>query len=528
MFIGRLLGLAILIVAVLGLIVWAQVWADNPDTSLSQITPIPTADLPPGSESLLARLNRDPNPTLTPIPSITPSTGGAAAAEPTPITEQALEIGLNEDAEPEREAAQTPLTVPTSVPVPTVNLESFETIFPISGELITPAQRIEMPFGVTNVLLIGSDTPSTQDGQTSIRTDSLLIVSINRSSGTASVLSIPRDLYLYIPGWRPGRINTAYSRGELKEYPGGGPKLLKDTILFNFGIPIHYYAKIDFNGFEEIINSVGGIEIVNSCELTDWILKEPGLDIYEEDNYVMTTLEAGVHQMDGFEALWYARSRRTTSDFDRGRRQQQILGALLNRGVDLNLVPQLPILWRAFQDTIETDMDLGRAIQLASLASDIQKHGVQHLTMTYGEIEAVTLESGAEVNVLVPDIAQRTFARLYEIPTLNNSSRKPIGIEIINRTGNPDMGRVAEENLLWFGFEPTITEENGPVEPTTRLQYHGNNFKGSYNWLIGWLFSQFLSDIELEPDAEAEYAYQVILGEDFDPCKNPLYAPTGP
>ena len=157
LFIGRLLGLAILIVAVLGLIMWAQVWADDPDTSLSLITPIPTVDLPPGSESLLARLNREPNATLTPIPSITPSSGDPVAAsipdsevleEAVATSEPEIELDLDD------EAAQTPLALPTSVPVPTVNLESFETIFPISGELITPAQRIEMPFGVTNVLSV--------------------------------------------------------------------------------------------------------------------------------------------------------------------------------------------------------------------------------------------------------------------------------------------------------------------------------------------------------------------------------------
>ena len=521
LFLGRLVGLIVLIFAVFALILWARVWAEDPDVSLSIVTLIPTPQVPAGGEVLFSGFQNEMAPTFTPIPSVTPVDG--AIAQVVEITPEAP-LPTFDPSVPDSVVK----SLPTSVPVPTVDLAEFDTLFPDRTDVITAAERIEMPFGVTNILLIGSDSPSTQEGN-SIRTDSLLIVSINRASGSASILSVPRDLYLYIPGWRPSRINTAYARGEQTDYPGGGAKLLKDTILLNFGIPIHYYAKIDFAGFEEIINSVGGIEIVNSCELTDWILKEPGLDIQVEENYELITLEPGVHQMDGFKALWYARSRRTTSDFDRGRRQQQILGALLDKGVDLNLVPQIPILWRAFQDTIETDMDLGRAIQLASLASEIENQGIQHLTMTYGETETVNLpESGAEVQILVPDVARKTFARLYELPSLNNSSRKPVTIEIVNRSGDEDMGRVAQETLAWFGFEPTISESAEPAQAKTELVYHGNNFKGSYNWLVGWIFSQYLSNIELEPDPDASYAYQVTLGQDYQPCKNPLYAPLGP
>ncbi|MEM7801695.1 MAG: LCP family protein, partial [Chloroflexota bacterium] len=480
----RFIGLIVLILAILVTILWAQAAQNNPEVSLSIITLIPTAIIPPGGEALLSQFSAPEQPTLTPIPSSTPDTDSNFS--PPVSTPSAVVENL-----PTADSEFLIFPTPTVKPLAPVELVDFSTLSPDATEVFTPVETIEMPSGITNVLLIGSDSATGQDAEESARTDSLIIVSINKNYGSASVLSIPRDLYLYLPGSREARINTAYSTGNASNYPGGGVKLLKDTILFNFGIPIHYYAKIDFDGFEEIVNSIGGIEIANSCALNDWILKEPGLDIHEEDNYVQFTLEPGIHQMDGFMALWYARSRRTTSDFDRGRRQQQILGAVLDKSIDLNLMTQVPSMWKAFQDTIETDMDLGQMLQLATQANSIQENGVQHLYLTRGELESVTLvESGAEVQMLVPDISRRTFEQLYKLPALNNGSRKPISAEIINGSGQEDMGRLAQENLIWFGFQPTITEENGPLVSSTAVEYHGQNFKGSYHWLIAWMFRQ--------------------------------------
>ncbi len=181
-------------------------------------------------------------------------------------------------------------------------------------------------YTIENFLLLGSDTSNPQNAG---RTDVMVIVSVNQSAGTVSMLSIPRDLYVYIPGHRVYRINSAYGYGQQDGV--GGYELLAQTITYNLGIHIDHYARVDFSDFKTIVDALGGIDISVDCGIQDWRLKSPDLDPGKADNWAMFTLPIGVHHLDGDLALWYARSRRTSSDFDRGRRHQALLRALWQR-----------------------------------------------------------------------------------------------------------------------------------------------------------------------------------------------------
>lgn len=422
----------------------------------------------------------------------------------------------------------TPSPTPTETPLPTATPTLAVAQNTDNGPSPTPeytaVPTIETPSEVTNILLLGSDTV---DGTAAgARTDTIIIASINRETKTASMLSVPRDLYVSIPGWWNNRINTVLTRGDSSGYPGGGVQLLKDTVQHNFGIPIHYYARVDFEGFKEIVDAIGGIEIGVSCTLTDWRLKSPELDINVEENWELFTLEPGIYEMDGDLALWYARSRRTTSDFDRGRRQQQMLRAILNQGVDLGLVSQFPSLWETFSDTVETDMDIGRALQLATIASAVRERGIQHLYLTQGELESfVVPDSGAQVQLLNWEEAETTFRRLYQSPAINQASKPLIRVQIINGSGDPDLALLAADNLAWYGFAPILSDV-ATESSTTSLTYYGQNFKGSYNWLVSWIFNKGRAEVALDSDLSPEgYDYQVVIGTDYKPCRNPLYAP---
>lgn len=448
--------------------------------------------------------------TFTPIPSLTNT--------PPPNSTPTATFTPSVTPSPTSLFTSTPTSVPQIEPV-------FATLDPTNLETITPVftavPTLEIPDEITNILLLGSDT----NGGVG-RTDTIIIVSINTTQATASMVSIPRDLYVAVPGWIGNRINTVVSHGDDIGYAGGGVQYLRDTILFNFGIPIHYYARVDFNGFTKIIDAIGGVEIVVSCGLTDWRLKSPELDITVEENWEMYELQTGVHQMDGDLALWYARSRRTTSDFDRGRRQQQLLRAILNKGVDVGLVTEIPTLWQAFNETVETDLDIGRMLQLATIAPTIRDNGIQHLYLTHGELKSwTTPDSGAQVQLLDWEKAEKTFQRLYQPPSLNRANRAPIFVEIINASGNPDRDRVAADMLAWYGFAPVISPPETISTTTTTVTYYGSNLKGSYDWLVSWLFSLRRADITLAPPEESEYNYQVVLGADYSSCRNPLYAP---
>ncbi|MFN2104404.1 MAG: LCP family protein [Candidatus Promineifilaceae bacterium] len=447
---------------------------EKPDASETKVTPEPTG-----------KPTRTPPPTATPIPSTTPT----SAPQFAPV----LQI---QEPQPVREGVSTPATaIPTAVP------------------------EFTIPKGTTNILLLGSDEPVGDGGVK--RTDTMIIVSVDPDGPTASMISLPRDLYVYIPGGTMSRLNSAVTLG--------GIELLKQTILYNFGVPIHYYAQVDFQGFEDVVDAIGGVEVAVSCPFKDWRIKSPELDPEDEDNWYVFELEPGIYEMDGDTALWYARSRLMSNDFDRGRRQQQLLRAMLNQGVKLDLVPQVPVLWNSYKDSVETDMDIGRMLQIASLAPAIRENGVQNLYLM-GKTESwIVPDTNAQVQLPIwegPGNMSDTFQRLFLPPALNKANRAPIEVEIVNASGNEELPRLAAENLAWHGFVPVINDEEMPEKKITTLTYFGPNFKGSYDWLISWIFHLRQSDVVLnDEDTEFSYNYQVVLGQDFDPCLNELFAP---
>lgn len=478
--------------------------ADTAIVSLPSPSPTSSPTLPPThtpipTDTLTPTPGPSPTPSLTPTPSRTPTVTPTPSATPTsrPQTAPTLRPTLivwNGDEEEEGEAEENGPPTPIPSPVPT---------YEVSGD-------------ITNVVLLGSDSPI--DGGPG-RTDTIIIVSINRRAQTASMISVPRDLYVYLPDRGMDRINAAFARG--------GPDLLKSTILYNFGVPIHYYARIDFDGFIQVVDIIGGIEMPVSCEFTDWRLIEPGLDIHDPDNWAPYTLHPGIHAMDGEMALWYARSRLMSSDFDRGRRQQQLLRAILNKGVDINIIGQAPSLYETYRSMVETDMDIGRILQLAAMAPAVRQNGVQHLYLT-GKTRAWQVPTtGAQVHLPIwegGNMMEETFYRLLQLPALNRATRAPLYVQIVNGTGNPDMARLAAENLAWYGFAPVIGDTIEPTEQTT-IELFAQNNKGSFDWLLSWIFHRRAGHIQLVPDTPFDYNYRVVLGADYDPCVNVFYAP---
>jgi hypothetical protein len=231
--------------------------------------------------------------------------------------------------------------------------------------------------------------------------------------------------------------------------------------------------------------------------------------------------------MDGDMALWYARSRLTTTDFDRGRRQQQLLRAMLNQGVDLNLIAEAPALWNTYKDTVNTDLDIGRLLQFASLAAGVRQNGVQHLYLAKGTQSWVT-PSGGQVQLPLWEGEGNfgeTFSRLYRKPTLSRASRPAITVEIVNASGNPDMGVLAADNLAWYGFLPVAVTVAPETEAATRVEYFHDNFKDSYDWLISWITGTWRANIEVMADSEFTPDYRVVLGENYNPCLNMLFQP---
>jgi LCP family protein required for cell wall assembly len=243
-----------------------------------------------------------------------------------------------------------------------------------------------------NILLLGIDEREDQHGPW--RTDTMIVLTIDPEYNTAGILSIPRDLWVNVPGYGASRINTAHYTGDLKKHPGGGPALAIKTVQDFFGIPIHYYVRVNFSGFVEAIDTIGGIDIYVEKEIDD--------DLYPDnaDGYDPLYIPEGLQHMDGELALKYARTRHGGSDFDRLRRQQQVIMAVRDKVLRFEMLPQLlprlPELLKTVGDSVQTDLQLDEMLSLVQLASEIDE---EHL-------KTAVIDSSMTVDTITPNGAQ--------------------------------------------------------------------------------------------------------------------------
>jgi len=252
------------------------------------------------------------------------------------------------------------------------------------------------------VLVMGLDYRDWSTGVDVPRTDTMILLSIDPLNKTAGMLSIPRDMWVNIPGFGYHRINTAYPLGEGSKLPGGGAGLAMKTVEEFIGVPVDYAALVDFNSFVKFIDTLGGLDMHIREKIT--------VDPVGQGN--TKTLKVGVQALDGATVLAYARMRYTKDgDFDRSKRQQEVIMALRDQIVTFNQLPMLvskaPQLYKDLSSGIRTNLTLDQAIQLAWLATQIDpgniKKGVfdPHRDINY--VTAQTQDGVQDVLVPVPD-----------------------------------------------------------------------------------------------------------------------------
>lgn len=281
------------------------------------------------------------------------------------------------------------------------------------GQEVYVAPPPPVPDDRINILLLGIDRRGKRTGWGYL-TDTIIIVTVDRDNNTAGMLSIPRDLQVPIPGSGEDRINTANVWGTNQKYPGGGTALLERTIEASFNIPIDYYIIIDFRGFEQIVDRLGGIEVNVPRELHD--TKYPNPQPGDPHGYKTVHFDAGLQHLDGASALQYARSRMSTSDFERAKRQQQILIAIREKALGLNLIPKLPSLAAAGMDMVKTDMTLDEMVELAALAPQIDMANVKQVVIQKPMVYGYRREDGAAVQLPKWDLIDPVVADLFGAP----------------------------------------------------------------------------------------------------------------
>lgn len=243
-----------------------------------------------------------------------------------------------------------------------------------------------IPKGTVSMLVMGSDF---RPGE-GFRTDVMMLVSINTQKGTVSVVSFPRDLYVTIPGWTTQRLNTAF--------PHGGFKMMQDTFEYNFGVRPSYYILTNFQGFRSIVDSLGGIDVQTGAYLSDSCDLPQAVGGY-------CTVRAGTVHMNGGMALWYVRSRHTSNDFDRTRRQREVLYALFAKLMSMDAVNNLPDLYAAYQSSVETNLGINDIAPLVKIAPGVLSDSSKIHQFVIGPDVVTNFITDTGAMVLLPNYA---------------------------------------------------------------------------------------------------------------------------
>lgn len=484
----------LILAALVGLsVVGTQVWGKDPAVEVAVVvtpTAVPTATATSSPTVTLTPV--PPTDTSTPPPTWTPTQTPTITPSPTPTP------------------TKTPTPLPIQVPVAATPV--LDGGYMVSSPLPQPSPMplIGQPKGTINVLLMGTDTRS--PGSIA-RTDVMMIASIFPDVPSVSLISIPRDYYAWIPTWGLDKINTAYLRAKSTGYPGGGPALVKATVEYNFGIPIHYYAIVDFNSYRSIVDAVGGVDIVVECGFHD-TYPDPESETGQSD----IDLNPGLHHLSGKYALWYVRSRWNTSDFDRHRRQQQVMRAILHQALSQNLLPHIPELWDVYQESVHTDMGLPEVLYLAPMAAKLDVRDIKSRFIR-GSILLESRMMARSGYVLVPhyDALYTFMQEAGQPPVTSRAAQRAYRVEVMNGSGNSGWGEVAAYRLRLEGFAVTSIENIDGTARTSIVDYTTTS-KGSPLPKLLRLYRLKQSDVTAEPSEEGPVDFRVILGWNYNPC----------
>lgn len=373
------------------------------------------------------------------------------------------------------------------------------------------------------ILVMGIDARDWEEGNDIPRTDTMILFSIDPLTKTAGMMSIPRDLWVTIPGMENNKINTAYRWGELYELPGGGPGLAMKTVEGVTGVPVQYYALLDFNSFVRFIDTMGGLDM--------HIREEIVVDPIGPGN--TRTLEVGVQTLDGATALAYARNRYDgDGDFSRSTRQQEVIMAVREQVLTFNMLPMLvskaPALYQEVQAGIRTNLTLDQVIRLAWLASQIEdgniKRGVfdPHKHVQYAN---VMTNEGSQA-VLIPVYDQIRLLRDEIFAT--NGPANPAAVDdnpaelmkieaskVFVRNGTQTVGLAGKTSeLLRADGMNIVGEDNAEsiYSQTTIIDYTGKPYT------IRYLIQKFNLQnpvIKNRFDPNAQIDIEVVLGIDW-------------
>jgi polyisoprenyl-teichoic acid--peptidoglycan teichoic acid transferase len=372
-----------------------------------------------------------------------PVAQGAAAAptgtpEPAQLAQHPPLRDFDQNPPPFQPAGETDVAAISSTPEPTA-----------SGHL--------------NILLMGIDQrpDETGAGGDPGRTDSLILVSIDYDNHLVSMVSIPRDGFVVIPGYGNERVNAAYTFGEL-DHPGGGPSLAERTVEQLFGVHIDRYALVDIRSMQHVIDTLGGVWIDNPTRLVD--------TAYPTEDYRTITINIppGRQLMDGVTAVEYARTRHPDSDYGRQARQQQVLLAIRDRALQFDVLPRIPQLMPEVRDLVHTDISLVEAAQLVNFGRSLDSSQIVRLAPDPNLTPSYAGPGGASYINLTP-----TYRAMVHSMLLNpRVAAEKAAIDVYNAGAPVGSGSRAAGVLGAAGLVVNQVA-TAPRVPTTRIEAGG-------------------------------------------------------
>ncbi|MFC2025948.1 LCP family protein [Chloroflexota bacterium] len=308
----------------------------------------------------------DSNPTTSPTYILA---GPDSTATPTPFQPLDPTAAFLPTNTPPPTFTPFPTFTPTETPTPT-----------LTPFVLEDGTELEPPEKQINIILLGTDT---RRSVKKARTDVIILVTLNYELGRVNITSFPRDLYIEIPGQGLNRINTANVYG--------GYPLVKQTFKQNFGVKIDHYILVNFKSFKHIIDGMGGLTVNVSQKLEDY-----------RAGY-WTKIPKGEVHMDADTVLWYVRSRKTTNDLARNRRQQEVLVAIGNKLLSAEAIKNAPKMYDAYDDAVMTDIGLFDVIKWVPLAVKLVNNPeINHYFIKYGMLYDSITPGGAMV--LIPNM----------------------------------------------------------------------------------------------------------------------------
>lgn len=380
-----------------------------------------------------------------------------------------------------------------------------------------------------NILFVGLRGGEPTEPGCPFCTDTLIVLTIDPATKTAGILSIPRDLWVNIPGFGYSRINTAWTLGRGSKLPGGGPALTMKTVSHFIGVPIDYYVQVDFDTFVDVIDLLGGVSIHND----ETLYLDP---VYQGREYPKVKLTCcGMRHLSGRVALAYARCRHIEQgcaggDIGRARRQQKVIFAIREQVLDPenfpNLLVQARPLYNAFSGGIHTNMTLEDAIKLAVLARDIPKAQIQNGVIDDSMIVLDSVMLGGQNASIIRPIQDRVrmlrdqifttsgpISPLAKGDALTLMQADNARIRILNGTSSPNLDTRTGTYLTQMGVPVTEFGTTKAQGRTTITLYSPKLY--TLKFLLSALDITGRTPILIDPDPTQTVDVEIRLGADW-------------